>query len=235
MTDIHCHLLYGVDDGPDSLKESCRMLHKAAGQGIDKIILTPHYRHGMFSFPAKEIAEHFKKLRPYAAREGVDIFLGCEYHMDSMCIENMRRRRTLTLAGSSYILTEYSYVSEYSFIIRMTEEVLQNGYRPVIAHAERYPAIMCDLGRVSELRRMGAMIQVNADSVLGYEGKNQKAFCKKMLRKDLVDIVASDAHGIKYRKCNLDECYDYIMKKYGGDTAIRLTSLNPDRILTDIL
>lgn len=234
MIDIHCHLLYGVDDGADSLEESCRMLHRAAEQGINKMILTPHYRHGMFSFPVKPISEHFKELKSYAADEGIEIFLGCEYHMDSDCISHMRSRRTLTLAKSSYILTEYSHVSEWPFIERMTEEVLRNGYRPVIAHIERYPAVMSDLSRAAQLRNMGAMIQVNADSVLGNEGRQQKGFCKKMLKEGLVDIVASDAHGIRYRVCNLKQCHDYIARRYGEGTARKLTSTNPARILMDI-
>ena len=210
------------------------MLHRAAEQGINKMILTPHYRHGMFPFPMREITEHFKELEPYAAAEGIEIFLGCEYHMDSEWIEYMRSGRTLTLAKSRYILTEYSHVSEYPFILRMTEEVQRNGYRPVIAHIERYPAVTCDVQRVAELREMGAMIQINADSVLGKEGRKQKAFCKKILKEGLADLAASDAHGIKRRACNLAACYEYIARKYGEELARKLTSRNPGRILMDI-
>lgn len=79
MIDIHCHLLYGVDDGSKSLEESVEMLKIAKKQGITGIILTPHLRHGMFKHPLEKIERHYKKLMPYANKLGIELKLGTEY------------------------------------------------------------------------------------------------------------------------------------------------------------
>ena len=234
MIDIHCHLLFGVDDGSDSIEESAAMLERAARQGVTKIILTPHYRHRMFSYPKEEILAHFEALKPYAQAAGIGIYLGCEYHVDSQIIEHMESGRTLTLAGGSYVLTEYSHITEYPYIIRMTQTLLLNGYRPVIAHTERYPAITEAPERAGELRKMGAMIQVNSDAVLGKDGRAAKNFCKKLLKAGNVDVVASDSHGIARRVCSLGECESYLSKKYGPQTAQLLLSRNPGKIILDV-
>ena len=76
MIDIHCHLLYGVDDGAKTIEESVAMLEAAKEQGISAMILTPHYRHGMFAYPKEEIEEHFRILEPYAQKLGIYLALG---------------------------------------------------------------------------------------------------------------------------------------------------------------
>ncbi|MCD8365902.1 MAG: hypothetical protein LUC83_08880 [Clostridiales bacterium] len=231
MIDIHCHLLYGVDDGPDTLEESCAMLDEAKRQGIRAIILTPHYRHGMFPYDTKVISRHFLKVREYAANLGIRVFLGTEYHIDSHCVEYMERRRCVPLANGGYILSEYSYHTEYTYIRNMTQELLSAGYTPVIAHVERYGCITDEPDLLDELRRMGALIQVNADSVLGLDGRSAKQFCKYALKYDLVDVVASDSHGITNRPCHMEKCRQHIQKKYGESTAFRLFEGTPKKIL----
>ena len=87
MIDIHCHLLYGVDDGSKSLEESVEMLKIAKKQGITGIILTPHLRHGMFKHPLEKIERHYKKLMPYAKKLGIELKLGTEYHVATDMID----------------------------------------------------------------------------------------------------------------------------------------------------
>ena len=87
MIDIHCHLLYGVDDGAKTIEESVAMLEAAKEQGISAMILTPHYRHGMFAYPKEEIEEHFRILEPYAQKLGIYLALGTEYHVNSHIVE----------------------------------------------------------------------------------------------------------------------------------------------------
>ena len=115
MIDIHSHLLYGVDDGPKTLEESVEMLKVAKAQGVTTMILTPHYRHGMFAYPGKDIIEHFQKLLPYAAQIGVQLHLGTEHHVNSMIIEYIQSQRVRTLANTQYVLAEYK-LSFFSLI-----------------------------------------------------------------------------------------------------------------------
>lgn len=230
MIDIHCHLLYGVDDGAKTIEESVEMLKDAKSQGIQMMILTPHYRHGMFAYPIDKIEEHFQKLKPYAEQIGIQIFLGCEYHVNSQIVQSFDTGRCHTLADTKYVLTEYSHQSEFSYIHKMTEELILHGYIPVIAHVERYRCMVENLDRAAELQDMGAMIQMNADAILGLEGWGVKRYCKKMLQEGLVDIVASDSHGIKERVSHMSKCYDLIAKKFEEDYAQELLFENPAKI-----
>lgn len=233
MVDIHCHLLYGVDDGAKTMEESQAMLQEAHRQGIEAIILTPHYRHGMFAYPNEMIEEHYTSLRSYAGELGITLALGTEYHVNSKIVESLESGRCRTLAGSRYVLTEYSHHSEFGYIYQMTQELILNGYIPVIAHAERYACIVESLERAEQLRELGGWIQMNADAVLGQEGMAAKKFCKKMLREELVDVIASDSHGIRERACHLDKCFELLKKKYGSEYAQELLCDNPLKIISE--
>lgn len=231
MIDIHCHLLYKVDDGSGSPEESVAMLREAAAQGITAIIMTPHYRHGMFPFDLERVVAHYERIKPVAKELGIELYLGTEYHVNSRIIDYLRAGRCLTLAGTHYVLTEYAYGTEYSYIQNMTRDLILQGFLPVIAHAERYECIQKKPERAAELQSAGALIQINCDAVLGMGGHAEKRCCKKLLREAYVDIIASDSHGIEQRVCHMRKCYEHITKKYGGQIAQLLMERNPARIL----
>jgi protein-tyrosine phosphatase len=233
MIDVHCHLLYRVDDGSRTLEESIAMLQEAASQGMTAVILTPHYHHGLFSYPIDEIEANFIELLPYAQELNVRLFLGTEYHVNSGMIDAFSSGRCHTLADGRYILTEYSIRSDYAFVKQTTQEALHSGYVPVIAHAERYEFVMDDIECAAELRKMGALIQVNADAVLGLEGRGTRKLCKALLRENLIDLIASDSHGIMERACHMRQCFEFVAKKYGGERAERLFCITPALILCD--
>lgn len=232
MVDIHCHLLYGVDDGAKTIEESIAMLKEAQSQGIEAIVLTPHYRHGMFAYPNEIIEEHYMLLKPHAEELGIALVLGTEYHVNSRIVESMESGRCRTLGGSRYVLTEYSHDSEFGYIYQMTQELILHGYIPVVAHVERYACMVESLERAEQLRELGGWIQMNADAVLGQEGMAAKKFCKKMLREELVDVIASDSHGIRQRVCHLGKCFELLKKKYGSEYAQELLCDNPAKIIS---
>ena len=231
MIDIHCHLLYGVDDGPKEMEESIKMLKTASEQGVTDIILTPHYRRGMFKFDKELVFEKKATLEPYAKDVGIQLHLGTEFHVNGDIIEYLEEGRCLTLADSEYVLTEYEYDTDYSYIFQMSHTLLRCGYVPVIAHVERYGCLVKNPKRLEELQEIGALIQVNAGAVIGEEGWNAKRFCKKALKNGWVDMIASDSHGIKKRVCYMDDAYDYVSEKYGEKLAYKLMIKNPKKII----
>ena len=231
MIDMHCHLLYGVDDGPKQIEESVKMLKSAAEQGVTDIILTPHYRRGMFKFDKELVLEHKVALEAKAQEIGINLYLGTEFHVNGDIIEYLDGGRCLTLAGSEYVLTEYEYGTDYSYIFQMTHTLLRYGYIPIIAHVERYGCLVKNPKRIEELQEIGALIQINAGAVVGEEGWNSKSFCQKALKHGWVDMVASDSHGIKKRVCYMEDAYDYISEKYGEKLAYKLMIKNPKKII----
>jgi protein-tyrosine phosphatase len=116
----------------------------------------------------------------------------------------------------------------------MTDAVyslIANGYKPVIAHAERYKEIQKDVFLCDELKNRGALIQINSSSILGEDGFNIKRCAKKILKLKLADIVASDSHGTEFRKNTLAKAYDFVVKKYGDDYAEDIFVKNPRDII----
>lgn len=235
MIDIHCHLLYGVDDGAKTIEESSAMLKEAKRQGITGIILTPHYRHGMFAYPNERIEEHYAMLQPYADELGIALALGTEYHVNSRMVEALESGRCRTLAGTRYVLAEFSYEAEYSYIYQMTQELIFHGFIPIIAHIERCRNLTAEIDTADNLRTLGAWIQMNADAVLGLDGMAVKHYCKKMLKAGYVDVIASDSHGITKRACHMDKCQAFLEKKYGKEYAQKLLYDNPYRIWENVV
>jgi protein-tyrosine phosphatase len=175
------------------------------------------------------------QLGPWAKELGIGLALGTEYHVDTHIVEALDSGRCRTLAGSRYVLCEYSESSEYSDLSTMTQELILHGYVPIIAHVERYRCIVDDPEGAGRLREMGAWIQLNADAVLGMEGIATRRFCKKMLKAAYVDVIASDSHGVDKRACHLDKCYRALAKKYGEAYAERLFYQNPAKIIAEVL
>ena len=231
MIDIHTHLLFGVDDGPETIEESVAMLEQAKAQGIEAMILTPHYRHGMFPYPKDRIEEHFAKLNKYAEKIGIELCLGTEQHINSMTIEYVENGRCHTMADTHYVLAEYKPETDYGYIMASVRDLLRHGYVPIIAHVERYMCMHKDLGQVEHLRKLGAMIQVNANAILGLDGFRMKGFTKKLLKYGCVDFIGSDSHDLKKRANNMGKCRDYLYKKYDERYVYRITEGNARKIL----
>lgn len=232
MIDIHCHALYGVDDGAKSLEESLTMLRDAKKQGIKALILTPHLRHGMFPYPKERIQRHFETLKSKAEAMGLALYLGCEHHASSDMTEELAKGDCFSLAGTDYVLAEFSFEDAYPALYAKTRELLSCGYIPVIAHAERYHCLQKEPKGCQELSAAGAYLQLNADSILGLSGKAEEKLSRRLIKKGWAHLVASDAHGAERRANHLGECREFVAGRYGEETAYRLFEGNPRKIIT---
>ncbi len=232
MIDIHCHALYGVDDGAKNLEESLEMLRDAKEQGVEAVILTPHLRHGMFPYPKERILRNFETLKPKAEAMGLALYLGCEHHASSRMTKELAERDCFSLAGGDYVLAEFSFEDAFSVLYAKVRELLSCGYLPVIAHGERYGCLQKDPKGCQELAAAGAYIQLNADSILGLAGKAEEKLSRKLVKKGWAHLVASDAHGAERRANHLQECRTAVAGKYGEETAYRLFLENPRKIIT---
>jgi protein-tyrosine phosphatase len=137
----------------------------------------------------------------------------------------------LTMAGSRYILLEFASTAFRSQILSGITECISAGKIPIIAHAERYNAFRNDPALTDDVLKLGARIQLNADSVMGKHGFFVKRFCHKLLKAEKVHFIASDAHDLRKRPPNLLPCYKRICKKYGEKYAKRLFRKNPRALI----
>ena len=233
IIDIHCHILPYVDDGALRAAESDELLEAQYAQGVRVICATPHLRKDMFETPDETIVLQFERLKERAAARypDVSLFLSREYHCDKLFRDKLASHQVMPLGKGNCLLSEFSYRHSEEQIHDYIRLILDSGFIPLIAHVERYPAVSDSTEQVERLIDMGAMIQMNASSILGREGRKQASWCRKLLKAGLVHIAASDAHDPDERPVELDLCADLLEKKYGAELAERLLCTNPLKIL----
>ena len=222
LYDIHCHILPGVDDGARNMEESLWMLNKEYQEGVRHVILTPHFRYDMFEPHMNIVTRQFMQLRRAAMNigdEGMRLYLGCELHSSMDMVECLKKGRRLTLAGSRYVLVEFSNGDEKNYIEERVRSLLMNGFIPIIAHVERYKATRNDIGFLTELTDMGAHIQVNADTISGQDGFGAKTFARKVMKHGLLDFVGSDGHRKTERIPEIGKCVAKMEKTMGSESV----------------
>ena len=231
MWDIHCHILPGVDDGAKDMEMAKALLQKEAEDGVQNIILTPHYRRRMFEPEVSLIRDTYEQLKQETADWDIRLYLGCEYHANMDMAEELNAGKCLTLGGSRYVLCEFSEGDMTSYITERTYQLLTSGYIPILAHIERYKALTRDFSLIDDLVERGCRMQVNAGSILGEDGFFVRRFCKKLIEYELLHFIGSDAHNLKDRTPRIGECAAFLEKKYGEDYARRLLQYNPEKIM----
>lgn len=229
--DIHCHLLPGVDDGAPDTETACQLLRMAQEDGTGALVLTPHYR-GRYRQNSPQLLRQVFDQLTQSAPEGLELYLGSEVAFEKDIGEKLSEGRILTLNDSRYVLLEFDYSATCRQAADAVMELVGAGKVPIIAHLERYGAISKDRHCVDMLLGMGALIQINADSILGRWGFSVKRFCHWLLRTRRAHFVASDAHDAADRPPKLKACFDLVQKKYGPDYAAALFRDNARVVLT---
>ena len=143
LIDMHCHIVPGVDDGARDLYDAAKILQLEYRNQVQSVIVTPHYRAGMFETPQKEVERQFQRIDEMTrrSRSGMRVYLGCEYHTNAHMVEDLKKGLRPTMAGTEYVLVEFSGRHNYQIIRNQVYALLAAGYRPIIAHAERYPCL----------------------------------------------------------------------------------------------
>ena len=223
MIDIHSHLVPYVDDGSDDNAKSIERLKEAVEMGVTDMILTPHFRYGMFETDAVEAIKQFEDFKERVKKEGisVNLYFGQEVHNSRTLKEDLNSGYVKTLAGSKYVLLEFAFLGN-SDVTGVAYSLVYGGYIPVIAHYERYACYSLD--DAYEIKSFGGKIQINANSFSGHNGKRAKKAVVELLDNDLVDYVASDLHVDRHNE--LAYAYNFVKKRYGEERAQKLFVTN---------
>lgn len=238
MIDIHSHIVFDVDDGPETLEESRSLLEESYRQGVRTVISTSHRRKGMFETPEAKIEENFKRVQEMAKEIADDLTLlyGAEIYYTSDILDKLEQGIIPRLADTQYALVEFSMTTPYREIHAALSNLLRLGITPVVAHIERYHCLENDEKRVRELVNMGCYTQINSSSVLkpkffGDKYKFMKKRAHFFLERKLVHFVASDMHNLGPRPPYMQEAYQIISKKYGSSYAEQLFRENQEILL----
>lgn len=221
MIDIHTHILPYIDDGSKTMDASLSMLKKEEELGVTDIFLTPHYMKSRnYLSPAKDNLAVYEQLVEEAKNAGIHIrlHLGNEIYYRLESVSDLRNKTVLPLGNTKKVLLEFHPTQEDEDIAEAIHNMKALGYVPIIAHIERYEYLkMTDYPLI---RKMGALIQVNAGSLLGVLGDKAKKLALKLIKMNLVDFIASDIHD--FRVNYMAEAYQMIEKKFSKDTADKL-------------
>ncbi len=226
FADIHCHILCGVDDGAETEAEMYEMLDTAYDNGVRYLCATPHCNPEMFSYDPEAEMLAFSKLTEYAKNKYPDMQL---FHANEVFVYSdipsiVVEKGNGIFPDGDTVLIEF-YPTRIASQIETTVKLLvQLGYTPLLAHVERYNTL--DHKKVANLRALGAIISVNAESVIGSMGRHPQKRIAKLLSKGLVDIIASDSH-VKESFASLKTAYELLSKKYDKEWLDELFYFNP--------
>ena len=208
MIDIHNHILYGVDDGSKDLDMSLAMLKEEMEQGVSTIYLTPHQNQQTLTGPL--LKERYQSFLEELKEKGIDmdIRLGAEIYYYPGLKQDLLSGKALTMDESKYVLVEFSTRTETN-VSEIVYELVMAGFTPIIAHIERYPYLKKD--DYFDIKEAGGLIQINSSSFSHF---SSRGLIKYLLKNDLVDYVATDAHDNSKRKVDFSFVHSYIKKKY---------------------
>ncbi|MCD9063412.1 MULTISPECIES: tyrosine-protein phosphatase [Staphylococcus] len=223
MIDFHNHILWGIDDGPQSIEESLEMIYQAIDKGIDFIITTPHYYEGKFEVNREEIERKANILNQILIERNLNlrIIWGQEIHLNENLLEKIDHEIIGPLDGSQYILIELSFIDIPLYTYKFLIEIIKKGYNPIIAHPERYKSIQKDVDILEKLVDIGCILQLNAGSILGKHGKSAKKLAKYMIKYHKFHIIGSDAHDTKFRPFLIDKAYKKVKSVEFKDYLIK--------------
>ena len=234
MIDIHCHILPDFDDGASSLEEALEMARMAVLSGVTEIIATPHFRGETDFLDQKSVIDrHFQMLADAVKRENIPLRLhsGAEILCLPETVELATKKQLPTLGQTQYVLTEFYFDESYAYMDDMLSEIARCGYKPVVAHPERYGVIQHDPRLLHRWARLGYVLQLNKGSVLGAFGPRADETANEILGMGLAHLFASDAHRSHSRTPHMGALCHWVDTFCDAGYAAILLSENPRRLL----
>jgi protein-tyrosine phosphatase len=197
-TDIHSHLIPGIDDGVQETSTSVSFIKQLHELGIKKIITTPHVMMDRYPNSVTTLEEPFKHVQAALAEAQINIPFkyAAEYYLDEH-IEDLMKQPLLTLNGE-LLLVEISFMSPPPQLHNWLFNLEAQGYRPIMAHPERYGYGHNDFDLYHQFKKMGCLLQVNLLSLTGYYGKSVQQVAEKLIADNMIDYIGTDLHHEKH-------------------------------------
>lgn len=232
MVDIHSHLLYGVDDGPQQLAESLQIIEHAVMQGITAIITTPHAKHPIYDVSYENVLHQVHTLQLEIEKRAwpIKLFPGHEVHINENILEYSTAKQLHMLANSNYLLLELPPETIPFYCKEMIRLLVASGITPIIAHPERNRAIQQNVALLEQLIREGALAQITAGSITGHFGKKTRQCAMDLIEARLVHTYGSDVHNMSTRPLLFEVGLDYLEKMKQLD-MVNLFLENNERVL----
>lgn len=232
-TDIHQHIVCGVDDGAKDFKTSVAMLEECVRQGIVNVICTSHIRSNSTQKDHTAYCINFDELVAYVEEKKLPLtlFQGSEVFYSEESIHQLKNGVACTLGNSRRVLVEFQPCVGFETLKSSVNALYNEGYMPVLAHIERVDCLK-DLKRIDYLRsKYEVMTQMNAGTVISAGRLFGSRFIKKAIKSGLVDLIGSDAHNLSSRKVNIKKAAQVLSGMVGSDMTRKMCYGNARAIL----
>jgi protein-tyrosine phosphatase len=236
MIDLHCHLCFGVDDGPKDPEEALALARALSRAGVTEVACTSHWRPGrQWLNDAQVQDQNHLALDRVLAQEGVSLTRhgGAEHYLDADLPGLIKRGQAVPLGQSSWLLVELPYEGKPPDLMGLLFAVRKSGHRILLAHLERYPYVVDDEELLQRIVDAGYAIQINLGSVAGAYSRAHKKSARALVKAGRVAVAAGDCHHAR----DVDRCIvkgrAALAKWVGEPEALRLTVDNPQKILND--
>ena len=226
MVDVHCHILPGLDDGPESMEEAVAMAESAIAEGITHVVATPHSS-TEFAFDYARV-QHVRERLQAEIGDGLILATGCDFHLNPENLEALRSDATqFCINQHDCLLVEFNEISIPPSMDQTLHELQLMGLRPVITHPERNAILRRQPERLAKWARLGCFVQVTAGSLTGTFGPRAQEDSLCWIARGLIHIVASDAHNTRRRPLKLQPAFDIVKEQFGEQKAQALFLDNP--------
>lgn len=233
--DIHSHILYGIDDGSKSIEESINIIKEHIKMGFTDIVVTPHYiENSKYETNNIDKENILKTLKQELKKQNINInlYLGNEVFVNNNLEELLKKKEIATINNSKYLLIEFPMNEKPKDINNIIYELKIKGIIPIIAHPERYDYVEKNPNLVLEWIEEGALLQSNYGSIIGVYGSGPQKTIKKLLKKDLIEFLATDIHYPNNKiYLNMDKIRKKLKKLITEERFIELTNTNPKKII----
>lgn len=200
--DIHSHLLPGIDDGVQTFEQAEEIVLHFQKLGYSKLITSPHVMSDSYRNTTEGILEKLTALRLHLKNKGIAIEIesAAEYYLDDYLIKMVEENKPLLTFGKNYLLFETNFLTEPFNLKEFIFLAITKGYKPVLAHPERYLYLQNNTEKMQDFLDRGILFQVNINSISGYYSKEIKTTAHKIIDKGWVHFLGSDCHTIQQAK-----------------------------------
>ncbi|HEY0298157.1 MAG TPA: CpsB/CapC family capsule biosynthesis tyrosine phosphatase [Arachidicoccus sp.] len=200
QTDIHSHILPGIDDGAKTIHDSIGLIKNMYNHGFRKMVATPHISEDIYPNAKETILERRDLVREKVAALKIDMKIdaAAEYMIDERFVSLAESEEGLLTIHGNHVLVEMSYLLESPFLHTALFTMQTRGYQPILAHPERYNFYHNDLEKYDELKEKGCLFQLNTIAFSGYYGKNVKKTAEYLFNKNMYDYCGSDIHHLRH-------------------------------------
>lgn len=216
-TDMHSHLLPGIDDGSPTLDVSLELIRGMVALGYKKLITTPHIMWDMYKNTPEIINERLKELQSLVRNEGINIEIhaAAEYFLDEYVEQLLSKKEPLLTLDGKMVLVEFSLAFPSHGLKDMLFEMQMQGYLPVIAHPERYLYLETTKDFFDELKDIGCLFQLNLLSLGNHYGKSVNMLAHYLAKKGYYDLIGTDLHHIRHlaalKQVHLDSTFKTLL------------------------